>query len=66
MNHLKSSIRVKENVRKTYFAVKLIILIILEIFYAGDTFATPFLAKYEILNHIVRALIFLLSVSIFY
>jgi small-conductance mechanosensitive channel len=66
MNHLKSSIRVKENVRKTYFAVKLIILIILEIFYAGDTFATPFLAKYEILNHIVRALIFLLSANLIF
>ena len=45
MNHLKSSIRVKENVRKTYFAVKLILLIILEIFYAGDTVVSPFLAK---------------------
>ena len=66
MNHLKSSIQVKENVRKTYFAVKLILLIILEIFYAGDTVVTPFLEKHEILNHIVRALIFLLSANLIF
>ncbi len=66
MNHLKSSIRVKENVRKTYFAVKLILLIILEIFYAGDTVVSPFLAKYEVLNHIIRALIFLLSANLIF
>jgi small-conductance mechanosensitive channel len=66
MNHLKSSIRVKENVRKTYFAVKLIILIILQIFYAGDTIVAPFLEKYEIINHIVRALIFLLSANLIF
>ena len=66
MNHLKSSIRVKENVRKTYFAVKLILLIILEIFYAGDTVVTPILEKYEILNHIVRALVFLLSANLIF
>jgi len=66
MNHLKSSLRVKENVRKTYFAVKLILLIILEIFYAGDTIVAPFLEKYEILNHIVRALIFLLSANLIF
>ncbi len=66
MNHLKSSIRVKENVRKTYFAVKLILLIILQIFYAGDTIVAPFLEKYEIINHIVRALIFLLSANLIF
>ena len=66
MNHLKSSIRVKENVRKTYFAVKLIILIILQIFYAGDTIVAPFLEKYEIINHIARALIFLLSANLIF
>lgn len=66
MNHLKSSIRVKENVRKTYFAVKLILLIILQIFYAGDTIIAPFLEKYEIINHIVRALIFLLSANLIF
>ncbi len=66
MNHLKSSIRVKENVRKTYFAVKLILLIILQIFYAGDTIVAPFLEKYEIINHMVRALIFLLSANLIF
>jgi small-conductance mechanosensitive channel len=66
MNHLKSSIRVKENVRKTYFAFKLILLVVLEIFYAGDTVVAPFLEKYEILNHIVRALIFLLSANLIF
>lgn len=66
MNHLKSSIRVKENVRKTYFAVKLIFLIVLEIFYAGETVVSPFLEKYEILNHIIRALIFLLSANLIF
>jgi hypothetical protein len=66
MNHLKSSIRVKENVRKTYFAVKLILLIILQIFYTGDTIVTPFLEKYEILNHMVRALIFLFSANLIF
>ena len=66
MNHLKSSIRVKENVRKTYFAVKLILLIILEVLYAGNTGITPFLEKYEILTHIIRALIFLLSANLIF
>lgn len=66
MNHFKSSIRVKENVRKTYFAVKLIFLIVLQVFYAGDTIVAPFLAKHEILNHIVRALIFLLSANLIF
>jgi len=66
MNHLKSSIRVKENVRKTYFAVKLILLIILQVFYTGDTIVTPFLEKYEILNHMVRALIFLFSANLIF
>ena len=66
MNHLKSSIRVKENVRKTYFAVKLILLIVLQVFYTGDTIVAPFLEKYEIINHIVRALIFLLSANLIF
>ncbi|MBC6366449.1 mechanosensitive ion channel family protein [Algoriphagus sp. AK58] len=64
MNHLKSSIRLKENVRRRNFAFKLVILILLEIFYAGDTFLRPILEKYEILNHIIRALIFLLSANL--
>lgn len=64
MNHLKSSIRLKENVRRRNFAFKLVLLIILEIFYAGDTFFTPVLEQYEILNHVIRSLIFLLSANL--
>jgi small-conductance mechanosensitive channel len=64
MNHLKSSIRNKENVRKRNFAIKLFLLIILEIIYEGDTFLSPFLEKYEIINRIVRTLIFLLSANL--
>ena len=66
MNHLKSSIRNKENVRKTYFAFKLIFLIILEVFYAGNTLISPFLVQYEILSHVIRALIFLLSANLIF
>jgi len=64
MNHLKSSIRTKENVRKRNFVIKLILLIILEIIYAGDTFFRPFLEKFEIFNQIIRALIFLISANL--
>ncbi|MDO8966128.1 MAG: mechanosensitive ion channel [Algoriphagus sp.] len=64
MNHLKSSIQVKENIRKRNFAIKLLLLIILEIFYEGETFLSPFLEKYEIINRIIRALIFLLSANL--
>ena len=63
MNHLKSSIQVKENIRRRNFAIKLLLLIILEIFYEGDTFLRPLLEKFEILNHIIRALIFLISAN---
>uniref|UniRef100_UPI0040474E3E mechanosensitive ion channel family protein n=1 Tax=Algoriphagus sp. TaxID=1872435 RepID=UPI0040474E3E len=66
MNHLKSRIRNKENVLKTYFAFKLIFLVILEVFYAGNTLISPFLVQYEILNHVIRALIFLLSTNLIF
>lgn len=66
MNHLKSRIRNKENVRKTYFAFKLIFLVILEVFYAGNTLISPFLVQFEILNHVIRALIFLLSTNLIF
>uniref|UniRef100_UPI00404873DB mechanosensitive ion channel family protein n=1 Tax=Algoriphagus sp. TaxID=1872435 RepID=UPI00404873DB len=66
MNHLKSRIRNKENVRKTYFAFKLIFLVILEVFYAGNTLISPFLVQYELLNHVIRALIFLLSTNLIF
>lgn len=64
MNHLKSSIQVKENVRRRIFAIKLLLLIVLEIFYEGDTFLKPILEEFEILNHIIRALIFLISANL--
>lgn len=66
MNHLKSSIRTKENVRKRNFVIKLILLIILEIIYAGDTFFRPFLEKFEIFNQIILALIFLISANMIF
>jgi small-conductance mechanosensitive channel len=66
MNHLKSSIRVKENVRRRNFALKLVLLIILEIVYAGDTIVKPILEEYELLTHIIRALIFLLSANLIF
>ncbi|RIW16369.1 mechanosensitive ion channel protein MscS [Algoriphagus lacus] len=64
MNHIKSTIQVKENVRRRNFAIKLLALIVLEIFYEGDTFLTPILEKYEILNHVIRSLIFLVSANL--
>lgn len=64
MNHIKSSIQVKENVRRRNFAIKLLALIVLEIFYEGDTFLNPILEKYEILNHVIRAVIFLVSANL--
>lgn len=66
MNHLKSSIRIKENIRRRNFAIKLILLIILEIFYAGDTILKPILVEYEILTHVIRALIFLISANLIF
>lgn len=64
MNHLKSSIRSKENVRKRNFVIKLFLLIILEIFYEGDTVLRPILERFEIFNNIIRALIFLISANL--
>ncbi len=64
MNQLKSSIKVKENVRRRNFAIKLLLLIILEIFYEGNTFLSPILEKYELLNYLIRALIFLVSANL--
>jgi len=64
MNHLKSSIQDKENVRRRNFAIKLILLLGLGFLYGGETFMRPILDKYTSLNHIVRALIFLLSANL--
>jgi small-conductance mechanosensitive channel len=64
MNHLKSSIRSKENVRKRNLVIKLFLLIILEIIYEADTILRPFLEKFGIFNNIIRALIFLISANL--
>lgn len=64
MNQLKSSIQIKENIRKRNFAIKLLLLIILQIFYEGNTFLSPIFEKYEIINRIIRALIFFLSANL--
>ncbi len=64
MNHLKTSIQSKENKRKRNFAIKLLLLIILEFFYEGDTFLSPFLERYSIVYNVVKALIFLLSANL--
>lgn len=66
MNQLKSSIRSRENTRRRNFAIKLVLLIVLEIFYAVDTFLTPFLTRNEILQNVFRALIFLLSANLIF
>ncbi len=66
MNQLKSSIRLRENTRRRNFAIKLVLLIVLEIFYAVDTVLTPFLDQNEILQHVLRALIFLLSANVIF
>ncbi len=64
MNHLKSSIRDKENVRRRNFAIKLILLLGLGFLHEGDTFLRPITEKYELVHHIVRGLIFLLSANL--
>lgn len=64
MNHLKTSIQSKENKRKRIFAAKLLLLIILEYFYEGDTILSPYLEQYSILYNIIKALIFLLSANL--
>lgn len=66
MNQLKSSIRIKENTRRRNFAFKFIFLILLEILYNFDTFIHLEFEKYPILNHVGRALIFLLSANLIF
>ncbi len=64
MNTVKSSILIKENVRKRNFALKLLLLIVLEVLYEGDTFLSPILVEYELLNFLIRSLIFLISTNL--
>ncbi|GAA0878514.1 hypothetical protein GCM10009119_14820 [Algoriphagus jejuensis] len=61
MNHVKSSIQDKENIRRRNFAIKLIIFFGLEFLYEGSDLLTPFLDDYPLLTHVIRALIFLTS-----
>jgi len=64
MNHLKSSIRDKENVRRRNFAIKLILLLGLGFIYQGNTMLRPVLDEYRSLNDLIRAFIFLLSANL--
>lgn len=66
MNHVKSSIRSKENVRKRNFVIKLLLFIIFEVIYQGQTIFRPFLEEFEIFNQIIRALIFLISANLIF
>ncbi|MBN3580856.1 mechanosensitive ion channel family protein [Algoriphagus aestuarii] len=61
MNHLKTSIQTKENVKRRNFIFKLFLLICLEFIYEGENFLSPIFTDYPMLKNIGRALIFLLS-----
>ncbi|MGM0946468.1 MAG: mechanosensitive ion channel family protein [Bacteroidota bacterium] len=64
MNHLKTSIRSKENKRKRNFVLKLLFLIFLDYIYLGDTFLNSLAERFPFLLDLVRALIFLLSANL--
>lgn len=64
MNHLKTSIRSKENKRKRNFVLKLLFLIFLDYNYLRDTFLNPLAERFPFLLDLVRALIFLLSANL--
>jgi small-conductance mechanosensitive channel len=61
MNHIKTSIESKENRRKRNFAIKVILLFLLELIYQTKTFFSPFLERFPILSTLLIALIFLIS-----
>ncbi|MBY5952089.1 MULTISPECIES: mechanosensitive ion channel family protein [Algoriphagus] len=61
MNDIKTSIRSKENRRRGYFFLKLILLILLQIAYVADTPVHRFLEEHASLTNLLRAGIFLLS-----
>lgn len=61
MNHLKTSIQSRENLRKRNFAIKLIFLLLLVFSSEGDTLFAQLLDRYPILSNIVRGVIFLLT-----
>ncbi|SDC58576.1 Small-conductance mechanosensitive channel [Algoriphagus faecimaris] len=64
MNHLKTSIRSKENKRKRNFVLKLLFLIFLDYIYLGNTFLNSLAERFPFLLDLVRALIFLLSANL--
>jgi len=64
MNHLKTSIQSRENLRKRNFAFKLIFLLILVFSSAGDTLFAQLIDRYPLLSNLVRSLIFLLTANL--
>lgn len=64
MNHLKTSIQSRENLRKRNFAFKLILLLILVFGLVGDTLFAQLLDRYPILDQVVRAFIFFFSANL--
>lgn len=64
MNHLKTSIRSKENKRRRNFVIKLVLLVVLDYIYLGDTFLNPFTVRFPFILDILRALIFVLSANL--
>ncbi|WP_297337276.1 mechanosensitive ion channel domain-containing protein [Algoriphagus sp.] len=64
MNHLKTSIRSRENRRRRNFVVKLVLLVILDYIYLGNTFLNPLAVRFPFLLDLVRALIFVLSANL--
>jgi small-conductance mechanosensitive channel len=61
MNHLKTSIQSKESIKRRNFAFKLLLLIILDYIYLGDTLLSPFLEAHPIITNLISAAVFLLS-----
>jgi small-conductance mechanosensitive channel len=64
MNHLKTSIQSRENLRKRNFAFKLIFLLLLVFSSEGDTLFAQLIDRYPILSNLVRSLIFLLTANL--
>lgn len=64
MNHLKTSIQSRENLRKRNFAFKLVLLLLLVFSSEGSTLFALLRDRYPILDNLVRALIFLISANL--
>jgi len=61
MNHLKTSIQIKESIKRRNFAFKLLLLIFLDYIYVGETIISPFLEDHPAITNLIRAGVFLLS-----